>query len=69
MSKDMKEKSRSTLETLRQKREDLQNWAEKFKNSSGDAWEETKQGFSRAWRDFQRSLEDTEDKSEKETRI
>ncbi|MBS0013657.1 MAG: hypothetical protein KFF46_06770 [Desulfobacterales bacterium] len=69
MSKEMKEKSRSTLQTLREKRDDLVKWAEKFKNSSEDAWEGAKQGFSKAWRDFQRSLEDTEDKSAKETRI
>jgi ElaB/YqjD/DUF883 family membrane-anchored ribosome-binding protein len=42
-----------TLAQLRQQRHDVQNWYDKFKDSSQDVWDEVKHGFIKAYDAFQ----------------
>lgn len=53
MSDAIRESKRKTLVTLRKQRQDVQNWYDKFKDSTKDAWEEVKNGFVKAYDAFQ----------------
>ncbi|MFP4168089.1 MAG: hypothetical protein ACLFSY_04480 [Desulfonatronovibrionaceae bacterium] len=49
MDKNARDKARSSLKTLKKKRSQVAQWHESLKNSSADAWEHIKQGFSDAY--------------------
>lgn len=69
MSDTARERSRKSLESLREQRERVQNWYEELQSTSSSAWERTKQGFSNAyealsdqWSETERKLMDESDK-------
>jgi hypothetical protein len=62
MSQTAREKSRANLRALRQQRNELSEWYGGFKNSSADAWEQMKMGFSDAYK----SLSDSWEKAKSE---
>lgn len=49
MSQVARQKTQENLETLREERNELTDQYQRFKNSSVDAWESTKKGFSKAY--------------------
>jgi chromosome segregation ATPase len=49
MTQAAREEARANLKALRQQRNDLSEWYGSFKNSSADAWEQMKKGFSDAY--------------------
>lgn len=53
MSDATRDAKRKTLAKLREQRRDVQNWYDKFKDSSKDAWDEIKHGFVKAYDAFQ----------------
>jgi hypothetical protein len=53
MSDATREAKRKTLAELRHQRHDVQNWYDRFKDSSKDAWDEVKHGFIKAYDAFQ----------------
>ncbi|MFW5957617.1 MAG: hypothetical protein ACOCQ0_00515 [Desulfosalsimonas sp.] len=65
MSREMREKMESDMESLRRQRDELGEWYEKFKTGSADAWDQIRQGLSKAFRDFSRSLEKTDKRMER----
>ncbi len=69
MSDKARERSRKSLESLREQRERVQNWYDELQASSSSAWERAKKGFSDAyealseqWNDTERKLIDESDK-------
>ncbi len=62
MNEDAREKARANLKALREQRTEVAEWTSKMKTSSADAWEDTKKGFSDAYK----SLSDAWQKVEKE---
>lgn len=64
MSREMREKTKSSLEELRRQREEMAAWLEKFKTGSKDAWDQLREGLSKSFRDFSRSLEKTDEQME-----
>lgn len=62
MDKAAREKARRNLDALREQRARVAEWYGKMKNSSGDAWEDMKKGFSDAYQ----SLDEAWEKAEKE---
>ena len=64
MDKAAREKARSNLRALRKERTQVAEWYGSLKNSTGDAWEHMKKGFSKAYK----SLNDAFEKSVKEFR-
>ncbi|QBQ54356.1 hypothetical protein [Nitrosococcus wardiae] len=55
-----RQKARATLETLRQQRYKVAAWSERLKQSSAEAWEEMKKGFSKAYTTLLESWEEAE---------
>jgi len=53
MSDSMRDAKIKTIVKLKEKRQSLQNWYQKFHNSSKDAWDEIKQGFIKSYDSFQ----------------
>lgn len=49
MSVEARKKSKSTLKVMRKKRNDLAEWAGNLRNSTPDAWDQMKKGFSDAY--------------------
>lgn len=62
MDKNARKKARENLRSLRKKRNYVAEWYGSMKNSSADAWDHMKKGFSDAYR----ALEEAWEKSEKE---
>ena len=62
MNKTAREKARAGLKSLRQQRVELAEWYGSFKNSSDDAWEQMKKGFSNAYS----AINEAWEKAEKE---
>lgn len=62
MTQAAREKARANLKALRQQRNELAERYRSFKNSSADAWEDMKKGFSDAYM----SIQDAWEKVEKE---
>lgn len=62
MDKAAREKARASLKSLRKQRMEAAEWYGGLKNSSGDAWEQMKKGFSEAYA----SLHEAWNKAEKE---
>lgn len=62
MDKAAREKARANLKALRKQRTQVAEWYGSLKNSTGDAWEHIKRGFSDAYK----ALNDAWEKSEKE---
>lgn len=46
----------TTSAKIKQQRAELAEWAEKLRNSSGDAWDEAKEGFDKAYEALKESL-------------
>jgi DNA repair exonuclease SbcCD ATPase subunit len=57
MTQAAREEARANLKALRQQRNDLSEWYGSFKNSSADAWEQMKKGFSDAYQELSDSWE------------
>lgn len=49
MTQTARQKTQANIKTLRKERNELTDWYESFKNSSVDAWNRTKKGFSEAY--------------------
>lgn len=64
MDKAARDKARSNLNALRKERTQLAEWYGSLKNSTVDAWEHMKNGFSKSYK----SLNDAWEKSVKEFR-
>jgi len=64
MDKAARDKARSNLKALRKARTQVAEWSGSLKNSTVDAWENMKKGFSKAYK----SLNDAWEKSVKEFR-
>jgi phage-related minor tail protein len=64
MDKVSREQARSTLEALQKQRVEVAEWYGGLKNSTADAWEHTKKGFSDAYK----SLRNTWEKADREYR-
>ena len=62
MNKAVRIETRENLRTLRKQRNQVAQWYGGMKNSTADAWEYTKKGFSDAYKDLEKAWE----KSEKE---
>ena len=62
MNKTARKKARASLKSLRQQRIKVAEWYGRLKNSSDDAWEHIKKGFSNAYR----AINDAWGKAEKE---
>jgi hypothetical protein len=60
MSKTAREEARSTLKALRSQRVKAAEWYGGMKNSSIEAWEHMKQGFSDAYKSLQSAWEKAE---------
>lgn len=52
MNEAAREEARADLKALRKQRAEVTEWNERLKNSSADAWEHTKKGFSDAYKDL-----------------
>lgn len=61
MSEASREKSRVELKALREQRTEVSSWIERMKTSTADAWEDTKEGFSNAYRSLGNAWEKTKD--------
>jgi len=57
MTQAAREEARANLKALRQQRNELSEWYGSFKNSSEDAWEQMKNGFSDAYQALSDSWE------------
>ena len=57
MTQAAREEARANLKAMRQQRNELSEWYGSFKNSSADAWEEMKKGFSDAYQALSDSWE------------
>ncbi len=57
MNQAAREKARANLKAMRQQRNELSEWYGSFKNSSTDAWEQMKKGFSDAYQALSDSWE------------
>ncbi len=64
MDKAAREQARSTLDALQKQRVEVAEWYGGLKNSTADAWEHTKKGFSDAYK----SLRNTWEKANREYR-
>lgn len=53
MTDTMRDAKIKTIVKLKEKRHNLEDWYEKFHNSSKEAWDEVKQGFIRSYDSFQ----------------
>jgi len=62
MDQAARESARATLKELHRQRNQVAEWYGSMKNSSGEAWEHMKAGFSEAYKSLQKAWE----KSEKE---
>lgn len=62
MSDKARERSRKSLESLREQRERVQNWYDELQASSSSAWERAKQGFSNAYEALSEQWNETERK-------
>lgn len=60
MDKTAREKARASLKTLREQRTQVAEWYGSLKNSTVDAWEHMKKGFSDAYRTLHGIWEKTE---------
>ena len=65
MTQAARQKVRANLKALRQQRKELAEWYGSFKNSSADAWEQMKKGFSDAYQTMSDSLEKAKSKYDK----
>ena len=65
MTQPAREQARASLRALQNQRIRLAEWYGNLKGSSGSAWNEIKQGFSKAYSDinkaWERALEEFED--------
>lgn len=61
MNEESRERSRATLEMLREERNEMSSWIDRMKNSTEDAWEDTKEGFSDAYQSLGNAWEETKD--------
>jgi peptidoglycan hydrolase CwlO-like protein len=62
MDSEAREKARTALKKLREQRNTLSEWYGSFKNSSENAWDQMKNGFSEAYRTLSQSWEKAMDK-------
>jgi hypothetical protein len=53
MSDAMRDAKIKTIVKLKEQKQNLQDWYQKFHTSSKDAWEEIKQGFIRSYNSFE----------------
>lgn len=61
MNEASREKARAELEALREQRNEASSWVDKMKNSTEDAWDDTKEGFSDAYQSLGNAWENTKD--------
>lgn len=61
MSEQARRKTGDKLRALRRERTRVAEWYGSLKNSSGEAWEHMKQGFSEAYRDLYEAWQRSED--------
>lgn len=66
MTQAAREEARANLKAMRQQRNELSEWYGSFKNSSADAWEEMKKGFSDAYQALSDSWEKAKSEYEAE---
>lgn len=66
MTQAARQKARANLKTLRQQRNELAEWYGSFKNSSADAWEQMKKGFSDAYQTISDSWEKAKSEYDKD---
>jgi len=66
LSQSARERARASLATLRQQRNEVAEWYGGMKYSSGNAWDEMKQGFSRAYTDLRESWAKAEQEFDQE---
>ncbi|HET8905310.1 MAG TPA: hypothetical protein VFN16_15035 [Saccharospirillum sp.] len=50
MSEQARQQARDNLDNLRERRSELADWYDEFRNSSADAWDEMKAGFTGAYK-------------------
>jgi TolA-binding protein len=68
MNQAARQKARANLKTLRQQRNELAEWYGSFKNSSADAWEQMKKGFSDAYQTMSDSWEKAKSEYDKDNK-
>ncbi|MEQ5834909.1 hypothetical protein [Marinobacter sp. NFXS9] len=61
MSEASREKTQQSLDALRAQREKVGDWYERLKGSSANAWEDVKDGFTRAYDNLSDAWKDTEE--------
>lgn len=66
MTQTARQKARASLKALRQQRNELAEWYGSFKNSSADAWEQMKKGFSDAYQAISDSWEKAKSEYDKD---
>lgn len=66
MTQTARQKTRASLRVLRQQRNELAEWYGSFKNSSVDAWERVKKGFSDAYQAISDSWEQAKSEYDRE---
>lgn len=59
MRDSMRDAKIKTIVKLKEQRQSLDTWYQKFRNSSKDAWEEIKQGFIRSYDSFQHTYKNS----------
>jgi len=59
MNKAAREKSRSNLKALHKQRTEVAEWYGRLENSSADAWEDMKKGFSDSYKNLQDAWNET----------
>ena len=59
MTDTMRDAKIKTIVKLKEKRHNLEDWYERFHNSSKDAWDELKQGFIRSYDSFQHTYKNS----------
>lgn len=57
MTQAARQKAKTNLKALRQQRNELAKWYGNLKNSSANAWDQMKKGFSEAYRDISNAWE------------
>jgi chromosome segregation ATPase len=68
MTQAARQKARASLKALRQQRNELAEWYGSFKNSSADAWEQMKKGFSDAYQAISDSWEKAKSEYDKDNK-
>ena len=67
MTQAARQKNRANMKALRQQRNELAEWYGSFQNSSADAWEQMKKGFSDAYQAMSDSWEKAKSEYDKDS--